>query len=118
MWRDQELNQPIDPTGKLITGEAFENISELKRILVEDRKNDFYRCFTEKLLTYALGRGLEAQDIEAVDRIVARLQDRNNQFETVLEGIILSTPFQKTRRAGQQPPKKIASASPIQIKAH
>jgi len=118
MWRDQELNQPIDPTGKLITGESFENISELKRILVEDRKNDFYRCFTEKLLTYALGRGLEAQDVEAVDRIVARLQDRDNQFETVLEGIILSTPFQKIRRPGQQPPKKIASASSIRIKAH
>ena len=118
MWRDQELNQPIDPTGKLITGEPFENISELKRILVEDRKNDFYRCFTEKLLTYALGRGLEAQDVEAVDRIVVNLQSKNDQFETVLEGIILSAPFQKIRRPEQQPSKKIASASPLRIEAN
>jgi hypothetical protein len=118
MWRDQELNQPIDPTGKLITGESFENISELKRILVEDRKNDFYRCFTEKLLTFALGRGLELKDVEAVDRIVADLQNKNNHFETLLEGIILSTPFQKIRRPAEELPKKIASTSPIRIEAH
>ena len=111
MWRDQELNQPIDPTGKLITGESFESISDLKRILVNERKNDFYRCLTEKLLTYALGRGVDAQDVEAIDRIVSKLQNENDHFATILEGIIHSTPFQRTRRPDQQSPKRIALGS-------
>ena len=45
--------------GKLITGESFTSIHELKRILKDSRRRDFYLCLTEKFLTYALGRGPE-----------------------------------------------------------
>ncbi len=55
MWRDKERGQPIDATGELITGETFHDVRELKRILKEKHRLDFYRCLTEKLLTYALG---------------------------------------------------------------
>ena len=57
----------LDATGKLITGESFPNIVELKRIIVDKRKEDFYRCLTEKLMTYALGRKLEYSDAPVVD---------------------------------------------------
>ncbi len=100
MWRDQELQQPIDPAGKLITGEAFDGIADLKAILATERKLDFYRCLTEKLLTYALGRGPEPGDVETVDRIVSALE-QDDRFSTLLEGILTSPAFLKTNRPHQ-----------------
>lgn len=55
-WRDKERGQAIDASGKLITGEAFTTIQELKHVLVHRHQRDFYRCLSEKLLTYALVR--------------------------------------------------------------
>src|SRR5439155_14891833 len=66
-WRDKELNQPIEAGGELLTGEKFKDVRELKHILATEKRLDFYRCATEKMLIYALGRGLQAQDIELVD---------------------------------------------------
>ncbi len=97
MWREKERNQPIDAAGKLITGESFNTVRELKSILTHERRNDFYRCLTEKLLTYALGRGLDYYDAETVDQIVQRLDQGNGRFLPLLTGIIESAPFQKRR---------------------
>jgi hypothetical protein len=97
MWRDKDRSQPIETTGKLITGEPFNNVKELKHLIVTDRRGDYYRCLTEKLLTYALGRGLEDYDVETVDRIVDRLEKDNGRFSALLLGIIESSPFQKRR---------------------
>jgi len=97
MWREQEHGQPVDATGKLITGETFTNVCDLKRILLRDHRPEFYRCLTEKLLTYALGRGLDYQDVGTVDQIVARLEQANGRFSVLMTGIIESAPFQKRR---------------------
>jgi hypothetical protein len=97
MWRTKERGQPIDSTGKLITGEPFNDIRELKKILVTDRRLDFYRCLTEKLLTYALGRGLQYTDVETVDRIVADLEKNGGKISALLMGVVESAPFQKRR---------------------
>ena len=97
MWRDQERSQPIDATGKLLSGENFTNIKELKKILASNHKTEFYRTMTEKLLTYALGRGLEYYDVATVDAIVERLEKSNGRPSELLAGIIESAPFQKTR---------------------
>src|SRR5262249_47863188 len=96
-WREAELKQPIDASGQLITGEPFHDIRDLKRILKERHRLDFYRCLTEKMLTYALGRGLEYHDVETVDRIVARLDRDGGRFSALLMGVIDSAPFQKRR---------------------
>jgi len=72
-------------------------VRELKRILVENHRLDFYRCLTEKMLTFAIGRGLEYYDVETVDRIVRRLEAENGRFSALLNGIIESAPFQKQR---------------------
>lgn len=106
MWRDQEFAQPIDPTGKLISGEEFANIRELKRILVKNHAQDFYRTVTEKMLIYALGRGLEYYDVETSDRIVARLEAANGRPSALIAGVVESAPFQKTRTADQSKPGK------------
>jgi hypothetical protein len=102
MYRDKEHGQPIDAGGKLISGETFKNINELKSILKSSRRQDFYRCLTEKFLTYALGRGPEYFDLEAIDRIVEQLERDQGRFSTLLMGVIESAPFQK-RRTGPGP---------------
>jgi hypothetical protein len=99
MFRETERKQPIDTAGELITGETFHGVRELKRILVANHRLDFYRCLTEKMLTYALGRGLEYYDVETVDQIVTRMEAENGRFSALLTGIIESAPFQKQRNA-------------------
>ncbi len=107
MWRETERKQPIDASGELLSGQAFKNVRDLKKILKGDLRRDFYRCLTEKLLTYALGRGLDYHDVETVDQIIARLERNDGRFSAVLMGIIESSPFQKRRVA----PAVIASSS-------
>jgi len=97
MWRDQEYGQPIDPAGQLATGENFAGIKELKHVLVRDHAEDFYRTLTQKLLTYAVGRGLDYRDVETVDQIVARVEKSGGKPSALFAGIIESAPFQKTR---------------------
>jgi len=96
-WRTTDGHHPIDASGELATGETFHNAREMKHILATDHQIDFYRCLTEKMLTYALGRGLQDFDVETVDRIVTRLQQGDGQFSALLVGIAESTPFQKQR---------------------
>jgi hypothetical protein len=98
IWRERERGQAIEPAGKLITGESFKDLRELKHILVTNHRTDFYRCLTEKLLTYATGRGLEYYDVETVDKIVRDLEQNDGKFSVLLNGIIASAPFQKQRK--------------------
>jgi hypothetical protein len=97
MWREKERGQPIDTAAELITGESFKNVRDLKQVIRDNRRSDFYRCLTEKLLTYALGRGLEYYDVETVDRIVERLEKEDGRMSALIGGIVESAPFQKRR---------------------
>lgn len=97
MFRESERKQKIDAAGKLITGEEFTTIQQLKKVLANERRQDFYRCLSEKLLTYAIGRGLEYYDTEAIDQIVDGLNKNEGRFSALLSGVIDSAPFQKRR---------------------
>ncbi len=98
-WREKELGVELpSPAGKLITGEAFADVKELKRVLATARRDDFYRCLTEKLLTYALGRGPEPCDITTVDSLVEGLRESGGQFASLITGIVESAPFQRRQR--------------------
>jgi hypothetical protein len=97
MARERELGQPIETTGKLVSGESFKNVQELRRIITNERRLDYYRCFTEKLFTFALGRAPEYYDVEAMDTIVTRLEREQGRLSVAITGIIDSTPFQKMR---------------------
>jgi len=101
MWRDSEFGEPIDATGNLITGETFSDVRDLKRTIVKNHYKDFYRTVTEKLLTYALGRGLEYYDVETCDQIVARIESANGRPSALIAGVVESAPFQKMRTANQ-----------------
>jgi hypothetical protein len=97
LWRDSERKQPIVAEGSLITGETFNSVSDLKRILVTGHREDFYRTLTSKMLTYATGRGMEYYDVETIDQIVKRLVDSGGRFSALLLGVAESAPFQKMR---------------------
>jgi hypothetical protein len=112
MWREKERSQAVDSAGQLITGESFNNIRELKHILATDRHLDFYRTLTEKMLIYALGRGLEYYDVETVDRIVDRLEKSDGRFSALLMGVVESTPFQKRRESAMFSTNEPGTGSP------
>ena len=107
-WRDAERSGAIDPSGRLATGEAFAGVRDLKKALVTTRRDDFYRCLTEKLLTYALGRGLDSHDVATVDAIVDRLELGDGRASALLAGVIESAPFQKRRRLDGDAPTREA----------
>lgn len=115
MWRESERKQPIDATGKLLTGEDFTDIRDLKRILARRHAREFYQTLTEKMLTYALGRGLEYYDVETVDRIVDCLVKADGKPSALFAGIFESAPFQKTRPAHST--KTPPSTRPLQPRA-
>ncbi|MEO6035187.1 MAG: DUF1592 domain-containing protein, partial [Verrucomicrobiota bacterium] len=96
-WRKEDDKLPIDPSGELVTGEIFQGATELRQILVSQKQADFVHCFTEKLLTYALGRGLEMYDRCAVEKITKGAGKRGYKMNDVVAGIIESVPFQMRR---------------------
>lgn len=97
LYRTQELDQPIDSAGELFSGEPFKNVRELKRILATTHAREFYATLTEKIMIYALGRGVEYYDVPALDKIVARLEQNGGHFSDLLMGVIESAPFQQRR---------------------
>ncbi|HWN93453.1 MAG TPA: DUF1592 domain-containing protein, partial [Methylomirabilota bacterium] len=101
-YRATDNDKPIDTAGQLVTGEKFTNTVELARILVTSRKKDFYRCATEKLLTYATGRGVEYYDAPTIEKITEQLERDNGSARTWLYGVIESAPFQMRRGDGDR----------------
>src|SRR6185436_6811467 len=79
-WRSQDGKFPIDPTVKLVSGESFKGPADLRTVLVKEKKNEFVRCISDKMLTYALGRGLEYYDKCAIDEISKSLARNKYKF--------------------------------------
>ncbi|HEX4645518.1 MAG TPA: DUF1592 domain-containing protein, partial [Verrucomicrobiae bacterium] len=96
-WRARDGNFPIDPSGELTSGESFQGAGDLKAILLKQKKEQFIRCLSEKMLTYALGRGLEHYDKCAVDQIAKDLSKNNYKFDALVADVVKSTPFQMRR---------------------
>jgi hypothetical protein len=101
-WRERDGPFAIDATGKLPSGEKVNGADELKRLLLE-RKNDFIHCLAEKMLTYALGRGLEDYDRATVYDICQSVEKSDDKSSSLILAIVKSDAFQK-RRIG--PPLK------------
>ena len=98
-WRDRDGTIEIDATGELPSGQTFDGPQELRHLLLQ-RQDDFRRCLSEKMLTFALGRGLEYYDACAVERIVNRLQADDDRFAIVVEEIVKSPAFRQ-RESGE-----------------
>jgi mono/diheme cytochrome c family protein len=101
-FRTKDGDFPIDPSATLPDGQSFKGPDELKAIL-RGKKELFARCLAEKMLTYALGRGLEYYDRPAVDRIVAALARNDYKFSTLVAEIARSDPFRLRRGKDGKP---------------
>ena len=103
LWRDaSEAGRPIDASATMPSGEAFEGPAGLRRVLLS-RGDDFAATVTEKLLAYALGRGLEYSDRPAVRRILRNAADDDYTWSSIVLGIVESTPFQWRRSRADEP---------------
>ena len=95
-WRELDNKQKIDPSGVLPGGAKFSGPSELRKILL-GKSEAFRNCLSEKLLTYALGRGLEYQDKCAINDLSKKLTKGNDQFSQLVLAILETDAFQKRR---------------------
>jgi hypothetical protein len=102
-WRtvDESFN-PIDASGVLPDGTKFDGVTDLRAALVR-KPERFVTTVTEKLLTYALGRGLEFYDMPAVRRIVRESKADGFKFQSIVAGVAKSYPFlmRRAEEAGQ-----------------
>ena len=98
-WRDvAEDGTPVDASGTLTDGSAVDGPATLRQALVH-REESFVTTVAEKLLTYAVGRGVESYDAPAVRGVVATAAGGEYRWSALVEGIVRSTPFQMRRSA-------------------
>lgn len=91
-FRTRYADQPIDVTAKMPDGTAFEGLRGLHTVLW-DRRERFAHAFVDRLLTYALGRGLEAYDQPVVRAITREARAEQYRMHSIIEAIVKSTPF-------------------------
>jgi mono/diheme cytochrome c family protein len=97
-WRTKDAGASIDASGKLPDGTKFNGPAELRKILLTGHRDEFVTTVTEKLLTYALGRGLEAYDAPAVRSIMREAARDDYRLPALINAIINSKPFQMRKR--------------------
>ncbi len=100
-WRTVDSGFDIDPSGKLPDGRTFSGPSDLKGILAQDGEA-FASGMAERMMTYALGRGLEIYDRPAVRGVVSRVVDEDYRFSAMVMGIVESLPFRNTKLGADQ----------------
>ena len=101
-WRDEDEGSPITTAGELVTGESFNNHEEFQKILTDSKLDDYLRCSSEIMMTYALGRGVEFYDKPAVDSVVKSLKINDLKISSMVLGIVESVPFQYRRGDGRR----------------
>ena len=95
-WRTVESGTPIDSSGGLPDGSKFTGVSGLEQAVLH-RPEIFVGTITEKLLTFALGRGVESYDGPAIRKVVREALANEFRFSSLILGIAASTPFQMRR---------------------
>ena len=93
-WRLNDGDSPIDPSGTLADGRSFQGSNGLRKILL-DGKDQFAKAFTERLLTYALGRGVVSRDQCNVKAMADKVAAKNYRFSAVVAEIVTSKPFRE-----------------------
>jgi len=101
-WRDQDGGFAVDPSGVLPDGQSFQGPAELK-VILKGKKDVFSRNLAEKMLTYALGRGLEYYDRCAVDAILEDLDRDSDRLSSLVVAVARSEPFQMRTTTGEKP---------------
>jgi mono/diheme cytochrome c family protein len=92
-WRTQEPGGPIDASGQLADGRQVDGVVTLRKAIL-DRPEIFVTTMTEKMMIYALGRGVDVPDMPAVRRVVRDAKTQDYRFSSIVLGIVKSVPFQ------------------------
>jgi len=92
-WRANDSGSPIDASGELADGTKVSGVLGLRQALISQPEL-FARTFTEKMLTYALGRGIDYHDMPALRAIVREAARDNYRFSSIVKGIVRSKPFE------------------------
>jgi hypothetical protein len=98
-WRTSEFGRKVDASGQLTDGTRMNGVADLRQALLR-YSPQFTRTFTEKLFTYALGRGVEYQDMPMVRSIVREAGRNNYRFTSLVLEIVKSEPFRMNRIGG------------------
>jgi hypothetical protein len=99
-WRLQDEGGPIDPSGVLVDGTKIDGVASLRDVLMQ-HSEQFVRVMAAKLLTYALGRGVEDQDMPLVRSIVRQAAGGNYRFSMLVLGVVKSAPFQNNIKGAE-----------------
>jgi hypothetical protein len=91
-WRTMDGKFAVDSSGTLPNGKSFTTPAEMRKLLL-DQMPDFTRCLTEKMLTYALGRGLDPADQRYVNNIVRKVEASGYRSRALIAAVIDSYPF-------------------------
>ena len=101
-WRTNEAGGPIDASGQLADGTAVDGVVTLRKAIL-DRPELFVGTLTEKLMTYALGRGVGPEDMPSVRRVLRDAGANDYRFSSLVLGIVKSVPFQMRMRPVVEP---------------
>lgn len=107
-WRTESDGAPIDAAASLPDGTRFEGVDGLRQLMAS-HKEDFVRTFTEKLLAYAIGRGIALSDMPAVRKIAREAALQGDRWSAVIWGIVSSPPFNMSL-SGEQTPVNLAAS--------
>jgi len=112
-WRIKDIGAVIDASATLPDGTQFTGPSGLKQALLNDHRDEYLQAVTEKLLMYALGRGLEYYDKPAARMIVREAAHDNYRLSSLITAIVTSTPFQMRRTPENDHHQEIVTASHV-----
>jgi len=108
-WRTQDGKAPVDASGQLVDGTKVNGPAQLREALT-GYSEQFFRTVTEKILTYAIGRGVEYYDMPAIRAVVRDAARDNDRFSALILGVVKSPPFQmRVKKAEQTEPASLAA---------
>ena len=110
-WRTLDGKFPVDSSGTLPNGKSFTTPAELRKLLL-DQMSDFTRCLTEKMLTYALGRGLYPADQRYVNDIVRKVAASGYRSRALIAAVVKGYPFLNGRAEATAP---VPSVKPREV---
>ena len=97
VYRAKDGGSPIDATGKMPDGKTFTGPAGLKNLLITGHRDEFLTTFTEKMMTYALGRGIESSDEPAIRAVIRDASKQNSSISDIITAIVKSQQFQMRR---------------------
>ena len=113
VWRDTEGGNPVDVSGVLSDGTKIDSPAALRNWFTS-HPEVFANNITERMMIYALGRGLEANDMPVVRGVVRKASSQNYSFMSLIMGIVDSAPFQMRTKPSQTPGNSLQANSRLE----